>query len=158
MPGMHWGSTRPCGRECSRSESREEVSRHAGQRILLSRTSAYVPGDREAQPSGSTSSTKLEPPQRGKQPKTTSEPVASPFRAAPKVDASGRNPDLDSFEKVMEAMEAELARAKSQSGSSQPPKTRKTEAAQSTARSSASANPLPPLPTEADLDAMDEDD
>jgi hypothetical protein len=52
-------------------------------------------------------------------------------------------------------MEAELARAKAQPGTSQPPKAPKPEP--SSTRSSA-ANPLPPLPTEADLDAMDEDD
>lgn len=114
---------------------------------------AYIPGDRDIGASGSSNP---EPPKRARQPKPA-EPVAAP-RPAPRVDANGRNPDLDSFEKVMEAMEAELARAKSQSGSTQPPKTSQPAAAPPPARSSATANPLPPLPTAADLDAMDEDD
>lgn len=63
----------------------------------------------------------------------------------------------------MEAMEAELARAKAQSAPTAPPPTKNAkgkgkETAKPGVRSSAAANPLPSLPTEADLDAMDEDD
>lgn len=61
----------------------------------------------------------------------------------------------------MEAMEAELARAKAQSEQTvptPPPKTKAKDATKPGARSSAAANPLPSLPSEADLDAMDEDD
>jgi len=57
--------------------------------------------------------------------------------------------DLDSFEKVMAAMDTELAKAtdKTPRAPPAPPVNGKP-----------TSNPLPKLPTEADLDDMDEDD
>jgi hypothetical protein len=57
--------------------------------------------------------------------------------------------DLDSFEKVMAAMDTELAKAtgKTPCAPPAPPVNGKP-----------TSNPLPKLPTEADLDDMDEDD
>lgn len=77
---------------------------------------------------------------------------------------------LDSFDKVMEAMDAELAKAKSKSKSAKRPKG--PDASESSPKGKASApsisssasvpadrsQPLPKLPTEHDLDDLDEDD
>jgi hypothetical protein len=85
------------------------------------------------------------------------------------------NADLDSFDKVMAAMEAELEKARPGSttkfSASQPPSSapslgsgvgvgsggngRTNKKGQ---KPTSSANPLPPLPTEADLEEMDEED
>jgi hypothetical protein len=72
-----------------------------------------------------------------------------------------RNPNLDSFERVMDAMEAELAskrreRAGPGKSTSIRPTSSKASAAKEPAPSRLSA--LDSLPTEADLDEMDEDD
>lgn len=72
-----------------------------------------------------------------------------------------RNPNLDSFERVMDAMEAELAskrRERAGPGKSTlaRPTSSKASAAKEPAPSRLSA--LDSLPTEADLDEMDEDD
>jgi hypothetical protein len=97
------------------------------------------------------------------------------------------DPSLDSFEKVMAAMDAELARARgavesSQSLNSTPSTTtsalnikgqnsgegqrtgkgngkgKNTDPAPSSSSKNSALPPLPPLPTEADLDAMSADD
>lgn len=79
--------------------------------------------------------------------------------------------DLDSFDKVMAAMEAELARAKRPASNSAPqsatskakkqtspvPPPKKTSIS-TKLPSASSSGPLPALPTEADLDAMSADD
>lgn len=75
---------------------------------------------------------------------------------------------LNSFDKVMAAMDKELARAKGsqpKSQRSQPPTTNACAASPAAGpiggkgkKSTASANPLPPLPTEADLDGLSESD
>lgn len=75
---------------------------------------------------------------------------------------------LDSFDKVMEAMDAELAKAKAKSKSAKRPKG--PDASESALKDKAStpsisssaptdkSQPLPKLPTEQDLDDLDEDD
>jgi hypothetical protein len=73
------------------------------------------------------------------------------------------NMDLDSFEKVMAAMEAELEKARRKNNSSGSASKTRLKPPPGAAegggkKSTSSANPLPPLPTEADLEAMDEDD
>jgi hypothetical protein len=81
------------------------------------------------------------------------------------------NADLNSFDKVMAAMEAELEKARpgstakftaSQPTSSGPSLSAGAGASVRTNRKgqklTSSANPLPPLPTEADLEEMDEED
>ena len=73
---------------------------------------------------------------------------------------------LDSFDKVMEAMDAELSKAKKGAKRSKGPdsseapsqsKSKSTPASTTTTAPQAS-QPLPKLPTEADLDDLDDDD
>lgn len=106
--------------------------------------------------------------------------VGSAEKSFPEPQRGGEefNADLNSFDKVMAAMEAELEKAR-------PGSTAKFSASQPTSsgpsgpslgagvgigsggsgrtnkkgqRPTSSANPLPPLPTEADLEKMDEED
>ncbi|KAJ9104213.1 hypothetical protein QFC19_004030 [Naganishia cerealis] len=121
---------------------------------------AYVPGDRVEPNTSSAATLQLPrtihaahkpnkvPPTSATAESTEAIPSHTSSTEADQRAPGERNPDLDSFEKVMEAMEAELAKAKAQSAVP----TRPTE------KPTASANPLPNLPTEEDLEAMDEDD
>jgi hypothetical protein len=72
---------------------------------------------------------------------------------------------LDSFDKVMEAMDAELSKAKSSKRPKGPDTTKPQTQSKSKSSTSAApknvpnkSQPLPKLPTEADLDDLDEDD
>ena len=80
---------------------------------------------------------------------------------APERKEGEPNMDLNSFDKVMAAMDAELARIKGPQAP-QASSTSQQPAFKSQAKSKKSKNaqsgPLPSLPTEADLDDMDEDD
>ncbi|KAJ9096360.1 hypothetical protein QFC21_005181 [Naganishia friedmannii] len=94
---------------------------------------------------------------------TEATPPKAPLTATNETPAWERNPDLDSFEKVMEAMEAELAKSKAQAAAptrSEKPTTKANTKGKASSRvpSAASANPLPHLPTEEDLEDMNEDD
>ena len=82
-------------------------------------------------------------------PKATkrAEPIKPLHAPAPATDTT-----LDSFDKVMEAMDTELAKV-----TGKRPK-RPPVPSPSNAPPPSRGNPLPPLPTEADLEAMDEDD
>jgi hypothetical protein len=71
--------------------------------------------------------------------------------------------ELDSFDKVMEAMDDELSKARKSAGKDAKKKKEGPSLAEAIAKekkkpSTSSANPLPPLPTEADLDALDDDE
>lgn len=69
--------------------------------------------------------------------------------------------DLDSFDKVMEAMDDELAKAKKSAGKAKKqsgPSLSEAIAQDRKKPSTSSSNPLPPLPTEADLEALDDDE
>jgi hypothetical protein len=72
------------------------------------------------------------------------------------------NMSLDSFDKVMEAMDAELSKAKSSKrskGSTAPSTAQaKPKPIPTPASASSKSQPLPKLPTEADLDDLDEDE
>ena len=63
---------------------------------------------------------------------------------------------LDTFDKVMAAMDSQLANAK-RSQSAQAP-AQAAPATSAASRPTAKAAPLPPLPTEADLEALSRDD
>lgn len=134
---------------------------------------AYVPGDRVDARSTTThaanvSNAAYQPTDvlSSQPPAKSAEiiPPKTPFATSNETPAGERNPDLDSFEKVMEAMEAELAKAKAQATTptqhapKMPTTKSKGKGKASQAPSTASANPLPNLPTEEDLEAMDEDD
>ncbi|KAJ9119510.1 hypothetical protein QFC22_003218 [Naganishia vaughanmartiniae] len=132
---------------------------------------AYVPGDVIDAQNASTAAFSAahqpsnEPAYKPPAKATEIVPPKPSFSVANETPAGERNPDLDSFERVMEAMEAELAKAKAQAAA--PAQTAPKESttklkgkgkASSKAPPAASANPLPNLPTEEDLEAMDEDD
>jgi hypothetical protein len=66
---------------------------------------------------------------------------------------------LNSFDKVMEAMDAELAKAKSAKRAKGPDsEPTQPASAPDSKTNTAGSQPLPKLPTEEDLDDMDEDD
>ncbi|KAK8845462.1 hypothetical protein IAR55_006175 [Kwoniella newhampshirensis] len=70
--------------------------------------------------------------------------------------AAGPNTALDSFETVMRAMEEELSKSKAPFKATVPAQSKASKGKAGPKPST--ANPLPTLPTEADLDDMDEDD
>ncbi|ORY34285.1 SGT1 protein-domain-containing protein [Naematelia encephala] len=77
--------------------------------------------------------------------------------AQPTPEQGGKNMELDSFEKVMRAMDAELAKVKKDQAPAPQPTT--NDKAKSKSKSKVSfADPLPSLPTEQDLEDMTEDD
>jgi hypothetical protein len=88
--------------------------------------------------------------------------VAEPATAnTTPIPLGQRNPNLDSFERVMDAMEAELAsKRRERAGPGKSTSARPTSSKASTAREPAPSklSALDSLPTEADLDEMDEDD
>ncbi len=81
---------------------------------------------------------------------TAAAPSNTALPAAP-PNSGQVNMDLDSFEKVMAAMDTELAKANSKTTRAPPPPLKKPNKTPSSKR-------LSKLPTEADLDDMDEDD
>ncbi|WWD22408.1 hypothetical protein CI109_106899 [Kwoniella shandongensis] len=83
---------------------------------------------------------------------------SAPTAAPQVVVEDGPNTALDSFETVMRAMEEELAKTKpSTTSNAKSTSTGKGQKAKPKSKPSM-ANPLPSIPTEADLDEMDEDD
>jgi len=109
----------------------------------------YVP---EEAMSSSASQPKPKVPMRSET--LRAEPPASTTNATPQ-----RNPKLDSFERVMDAMEAELAlkrQGRKPTASTKKPTTSTSKPDVEPAPSRLGA--LDSLPTEADLDDMDEDD
>ncbi|WRT63689.1 uncharacterized protein IL334_000612 [Kwoniella shivajii] len=82
---------------------------------------------------------------------TTSTPAST------KKNSEG-DTSLNSFESIMKAMDTELSRNKPASSSKKSSKSSTKPIIDKAIPIPSSSNPLPPLPTEADLEAMDEDD
>lgn len=92
-------------------------------------------------------------------PKATKRPTISETPTPPVSEPAGEmNMNLDSFEKVMEAMDAELAKAKAAKRSKPSDAPTQPAAGPTKAPVPSKSQRLPTLPTEADLDDFDDDD
>lgn len=123
----------------------------------------YVPefsktAQKQPSSSGGLKSAQLLP--AGSATKQSTETAAKHPAPQPSTAGGSMNMDLDSFDKVMEAMDAELARAK---GPAPPPpsaikKTTEKKNGPNKSQAKVKFSSLPDLPTDADLDDLDDDD
>ena len=84
-------------------------------------------------------------------PASTSIITPAPPQASSAPDTEDPGADLDTFEKVMAAMDTQLSSAKR-------PNAPTPSSSNGETKSKPSSAPLPPLPTEADLEALSQDD